>query len=170
MADRERLIAVVRRAQARDEDAFAELVRLYQDHAVAFAAALLNDHDAAQDIAQEALVDAYRLLPSLREPAAFPAWLRTIVFKHCDRLTRQPAVRVTRLDAAHTVSAPEPSPIESLEHARRRRRVRDAIARLGPADRQVVLLYYMGAHSQIAIAEFFGITSPRIRRVLGRQR
>lgn len=163
MADRERLIAVVRRAQARDEEAFAELVRLYQDHAVAYAAALLNDHDVAQDIAQEALVDAYRLLPSLREPAAFPAWLRTIVFKHCDRLTRQPAVRVTRLDAAHTISAPEPSPIESLERTRRRRRVRDAIARLGPADRQVVLLYYMGAHSQAAIAEFLGITPNTVK-------
>ena len=79
---------LVRSAQAGDELAFAELVRSHQDRAVAYATAILGDYHLAEDAAQEAFVDAYRELRSLREPAAFGGWLRTLVFKHCDRLTR----------------------------------------------------------------------------------
>ena len=78
----------MRSAQAGDELAFAELVRSHQDRAVAYATAILGDYHLAEDAAQEAFVDAYRQLRSLRAPEAFGGWLRTIVFKHCDRLTR----------------------------------------------------------------------------------
>jgi hypothetical protein len=37
----------------------------------------------AEDPAQEAFVEASCALPKLREPAAFGAWLRTILCKHC---------------------------------------------------------------------------------------
>ena len=48
---------------------------------------LLGDFQGAEDAAQEALMEAFCCLPSLREPLAFPGWLRRIIFKHCDRLT-----------------------------------------------------------------------------------
>jgi DNA-directed RNA polymerase specialized sigma24 family protein len=89
MLDRERTSALVRLGQAGDADAFAELVRAYQDLAVAYATSILGDYQLAEDVAQESFVEAYRALTALREPAAFGAWFRRIVFKHCDRLTRR---------------------------------------------------------------------------------
>ena len=53
--DRDRVSRLVSSAQAGDERAFAELVRLYQDRVVAYATALLGDYHLAQDAAQEAL-------------------------------------------------------------------------------------------------------------------
>jgi hypothetical protein len=41
----------------------------------------------------------------LREPAAFPAWLRTLVIKHCDRVTRRPRPRLASLEFAFDVPA-----------------------------------------------------------------
>jgi RNA polymerase sigma factor (sigma-70 family) len=89
LPDKERTVSLVRAAQTGDDLAFTELVRAYQDIAVAYATSILRDYQLAEDAAQEAFVEAYRELASLREPAAFAAWFRTIIFKHCDRMTRR---------------------------------------------------------------------------------
>jgi RNA polymerase sigma factor (sigma-70 family) len=154
LPDREQTSVQVRLAQQGDAEAFAAIVRAYQDIAVAYAMAILGDYQLAEDAAQEALVDAYRLLPSLRDPAAFGAWLRTIVFKHCDRLTRRAQPSLTGLDAALDVASSEPSPHAVLEARDARHALRTAIATLTAAEQEVVLLYYMGEHSHGAIAEF----------------
>ena len=74
---------LVTRAQAGDTDAYGELVRRFQDMAYGYAYAIVGDLELAEDAAQEAFIEAYRCLPSLREPFAFPGWLKRIVFKHC---------------------------------------------------------------------------------------
>jgi hypothetical protein len=38
---------------------------------------------------REAFVQVYLDLPRLRDPDAFPVWLRRIVFKYCDRATHR---------------------------------------------------------------------------------
>jgi RNA polymerase sigma-70 factor (ECF subfamily) len=54
VTQKERTEALVRAAQAGDELAFAELVRSYQDVAVAYATSVLRDYHLAEDAAQEA--------------------------------------------------------------------------------------------------------------------
>lgn len=163
MPDTQPMAALVVRARSGDEDAFAELVRQYQDLAVAYATSILGDYHQAEDAAQEAFVDAWRALPALREPAAFGAWLRTIVFKHCDRLTRRRRPALTGLDAALRVAAPEPLPDAALEANEARATLRAAIASLSAAEQQVVLLYYMGGHAHADIAGFLGITANAVK-------
>jgi len=160
---KETITALVRAAQQGDEFAFTELVRAFQDIAVAYATSILGDYHLAEDAAQEAFVEAYRELPNLREPAAFAAWFRLIAFKHCDRLTRRKQFPITGLEAALEVAAPTPSPQERLEARATQQAVREAIAALSEAERQVVLLYYMGEHSTVAIAAFLGITSNAVK-------
>ena len=82
------LTPMVERAQAGDIAAFESLVKRCQNMAYGYAYAQLGDFHLAEDAAQEAFVDAYRLLGDLRAPAAFPGWLRRIIHKRCDRLTR----------------------------------------------------------------------------------
>ncbi len=165
MPDRDQLTPVVRAARAGDESAFAALVRAYQDVAVAYATALLGDPHLAEDAAQEAFVDAWRALPALREPAAFAAWLRTIVFKHCDRVTRRRRIVTTALplDAARDVPAPTPSPHELVEAGETRASLQAAIATLPDGERAAVLLHYMGGRSHAAVAEFLGVTANAVK-------
>ena len=83
---------VVIRARDGDADAFAIVVRRFQDMAVGYGYSMLHDFQLAEDAAQEAFFEAYRTLPKLREPAAFAGWFRRIVFKQCDRITRRQTV------------------------------------------------------------------------------
>src|SRR5262245_35283123 len=100
LRDYRRILDWIVAAQRGDDHAFGELVCAYQDIVVAYATLVLRDYHLAEDAAQEAFVEAYRALPSLREPAAFTRWLRTIVRKHCDRITRRKRHPTTGLDAA----------------------------------------------------------------------
>jgi RNA polymerase sigma factor (sigma-70 family) len=163
VTDRDRVSGLVSSAQVGDERAFAELVRLHQDRVVAYATAILGDYHLAQDAAQEAFVDAFRELRSLRESAAFGSWLRTIVFKHCDRLTRRKRLPISGLESALDVASPGPSPHEALETRETREALRNAIAMLSDAQQQAVLLFYMGDCSITEIAAFLGVTSNAVK-------
>src|SRR4051794_8015736 len=68
--------------------AFGEIVRRYQDMAYACALALVGDSHLAEDCAQVAFISAWLQLEQLREPGAFPGWLRRIVATQCHRATR----------------------------------------------------------------------------------
>src|SRR5262249_14629007 len=163
LPDKEKITSLVGAAESGDALAFGELVCAYQDIAVAYAASILRDYHLAEDAAQEAFVEAYRELASLREPAAFAGWFRTIIFKHCDRITRRKRHPLTGLEAALAVASPSLSPLEGLEQQERRAAAWQAIAALSGAERAVVLLYYMGEHSTAAIAEFLNITANAVK-------
>ena len=148
------LEAAVEQAQAGSLDAFEALVRQCQDMATAYAYSLLSDAHLAEDAAQDAFVQAYRRLLDLREPKAFPAWLRRIVFTCCDRLTRRRRVATAPLESAGEVAAAAPGPAESAEGREIGARVMDAIKSLPDHQSTAAKLFYVDGHSQKEVAAF----------------
>lgn len=72
-------LAVVRAAQGGDGAAFLRLADAYRPRIVAFLARLTDPRAVALDeVAQQALDDAYEDLPRLRHLAGFRSWLFTI--------------------------------------------------------------------------------------------
>ena len=69
---------LVGRVRQGDSDAYADLVRRFQDAVYATAYQAVLDADTARDLAQETFVRAYEHLSSLRDPAAFPGWVTRI--------------------------------------------------------------------------------------------
>src|SRR5260221_13146006 len=70
---------VVRRGSRGDKDAFASLAAASVDRCYALAFRILRDHHRAQDATQQALLGAWRDLPTLKEPERFEAWLHRLV-------------------------------------------------------------------------------------------
>ena len=60
-----------------DLDAFGELVDRYRAAAIRTAQAIVG-RDDAEDVAQEALLLAFKALPSIEDPTRFAAWLGAI--------------------------------------------------------------------------------------------
>ncbi|MBA8795920.1 RNA polymerase sigma-70 factor (ECF subfamily) [Friedmanniella endophytica] len=74
---------VVGRAQDGDVDAFEQLARSYQGPLFRLAYRLLGDRGEAEDVLQDALVQAWRRLPILTDPEAFHSWIYQIVTRRC---------------------------------------------------------------------------------------
>jgi RNA polymerase sigma-70 factor (ECF subfamily) len=70
---------LVRGAQHGDHGAFETLVRPEIDRLYGLAGLLLSDRSRAEDAVQEALLRAWRDLPTLRDPGKFGPWLRRLV-------------------------------------------------------------------------------------------
>lgn len=82
-------VALVERARAGDEEAFASLARAAGDRLLAIAFRILRDLGLAEDAVQQTLVLAWRELPSLREVDRFDAWLHRLLVNACYRESRR---------------------------------------------------------------------------------
>jgi RNA polymerase sigma-70 factor (ECF subfamily) len=70
-----------------DLEAFGELALRYRAAVVRNAAAIVGPDDA-EDVAQESLLLAFKALPSIEDPARFPAWLSAITRHRAWRFSR----------------------------------------------------------------------------------
>jgi RNA polymerase sigma-70 factor (ECF subfamily) len=81
-----------------DLEAFNELALRYRAAVVRLAQTIVG-RENAEDVAQDALLLAFKALPSIEDPARFAAWLMTI--------TRNRAWRFSRQNHAHRASRVE---------------------------------------------------------------
>ena len=107
---------LVRAAARGGEDAFGELVRLYENKVYALALRMCGRPEDAWDVAQEAFLSAWRGLPSFRGESEFATWLYRLTSNAAiDHLRR--ARRQRGEVSLEALSAPDsgPSPQESAE-------------------------------------------------------
>lgn len=142
---------------AEKQEAFCELVRMFQDMAYAAGYAVLGDFCLAEDVAQEAFISAWQKLSQLHQPEAFPGWFRRIVLTECYRLTRKQRLRTTSLDEGIDVQACHPDPQLAIEKDEVTRAAFAAIQKLSLNERMVVVLFYVNEHSQSEISAFLNV-------------
>lgn len=151
-------------------EAFAELVKRFQDMAYGYAYALLGDTALAQDAAQEAFITAYQNLGQLQEPMAFPGWLRRIVLTQCHRLTRKKQLQVQPIDTAAEPVSDQPEPAAVIERQELRDRIQAAIRELPEAQRMATVLFYIDGYSQQEVADFMEVSVDAVKKRLQRAR
>ena len=76
-------LGLVERAMRGDQEAFAALAAESVDGCYRLAYRILRDPHRAQDASQQALLGAWRDLPTLRDPERFDAWLHRLVVNAC---------------------------------------------------------------------------------------
>lgn len=79
---------LVDRARRGDREAFGVLAAGAVDRLYAIARLALRDTELAQDATQEALVRAWRDLPTLRDVERFDAWLYRLIVRSCADIGR----------------------------------------------------------------------------------
>jgi RNA polymerase sigma-70 factor (ECF subfamily) len=135
-------VALVERARAGDEEAFASLARAAGDRLLAIAYRILRDLGLAEDAVQQTLVLAWRELPSLRDVDRFDAWLRRLLVHACYREARRGRrwatnVRVLPLD--------QPSRSDDVGSVIERDQLERGFRRVPPEQRAVfVFHHYLG--------------------------
>jgi RNA polymerase sigma-70 factor, ECF subfamily len=83
--------ALVIRAIQGDQTAFGEIVDQYSTLMLRTASMIVGDHDIAEDVVQDALIQAWHHLPDLRKAGALRPWLMRIVVNQCISFKRRVA-------------------------------------------------------------------------------
>ncbi|MEA2576809.1 MAG: polymerase sigma-70 factor, subfamily [Chloroflexota bacterium] len=144
---------LVEAAARGDHDAFEVLATSAGDRLYAVARLILRSSDLAEDAVQEALVRAWRQLPSLRDPDRFDAWLHRLLVNACADQGRQ----LRRWSLQLRPLLLEPSIGDDTGTVADRDQLARGFSRLKPDQRAVIVLHYYSGFSTAEIAKILGI-------------
>jgi RNA polymerase sigma-70 factor (ECF subfamily) len=170
---------LIRNIARRDREAFAELVRRYQDRVYSVCVGLLHDHPSAQDAAQEVFLEVYRSAAGFRFECRVSSWLYRIAVSRALNMIRSRrrsrsqqvlSLSDVQMSAADDVwkKSGEPSPEESFERTERRAFIHGAVDSLPPKQRIPLILQRFEGFTSAEIAEILDLpvtaVEARIRR------
>jgi RNA polymerase sigma-70 factor (ECF subfamily) len=144
---------LVEAAARGDHEAFEVLATSAGDRLYAVARLILRSSDLAEDAVQEALVRAWRQLPSLRDPDRFDAWLHRLLVNACADQGRQ----LRRWSLQLRPLLLEPSIGDDTGSVADRDQLERGFSRLKPDQRAVIVLHYYSGFSTAEIAKILGI-------------
>ena len=165
---------LIERSLAGNQDAFGQLVRKYQDKLFTSLSHLTGSHADAEDVAQDAFVQAYRKLSTFRQHCTFYTWLYRIAFNlvytrarhHRTRASLSHARSVTEDDQ----SDPHGTPADEMERREDAAKIRQALDALREEHRTILVLRGVEGFDYDTIAETLDLSAGTVRSRLHRAR
>jgi NitT/TauT family transport system substrate-binding protein len=153
-----------------DESAMARLVERFRAMAERQAATFVPEPSLVDDAVQEAFMIAFERLADLREPEAFPGWLRQIV-RRCANRHRRAAIAEPRVsdgpgELAKLPDTTTDAPDALAEQRESAAAIRRAVRSLPPAGRVAAGLFYLDGLTVAETAEVLGIPPGTVKRRL----
>ena len=130
--------ALVEQARRGDREAFGVLAGGAVDRLYAIARVILRDTELAEDAAQEALVRAWRDLPTLRDADRFDAWLYRLLVRACAGIGRHRR----RWRAEISVLRSEPVEPDRASELADRDQLERGLRRLNDVQRTILALHF----------------------------
>jgi RNA polymerase sigma-70 factor, ECF subfamily len=172
--------SLIRAAQRGQQEAFEQLVRMYDQSVLRLAMNLLRSPEDARDVYQEAFLRVYRNLHTFRFDCSFHTWLYRIVTNICLDQLRKRKVRkeepsivetaegpIDRMDAFEEDAA-DADPERSMWNSELRARIETALGELTPRERMVFeLRHYQGLRLR-NIGEMLGTSEEAAKNCLFR--
>lgn len=175
---------LVERLKRRDEAAFNEIVRLYQERVFRLVLRMLGDRAEAEDVAQEVFITVFKSIDGFRGDSKLSTWLYRVATNHCknrlkylerrargkkkefDEITEHDAVESATMNPSAQVARPdqqaEANQIEII--------VRAAIMELDEDQRVLVIMRDVENMSYEEIQQETGLPEGTVKSRLHRAR
>lgn len=159
-------------------DAFAILVRRYQDRLYNTVLRVVDNHEDAWDVVQESFLNAYQSLASFKGDAEFFTWLYRIAFNAAVSQKRKKRATISLEQArTHDGKSVDPAddseqckPSDALERHEEHTAVHRALAQLSVEHRSVLIMKDLDGMKYEEIAEIMDIPIGTVRSRLHRAR
>jgi len=161
---------LVREAREGDKCAFASLVERHRPTLIAACRSVAGDHDVAQDLSQEAILQAMLSLDRLRDPRRFRSWLVAIGLHTWHRWQRQTSRFRPSGALPPEMQDSSATPDEAAREAELAARVHAAIALLPAGQRSAVLSFYLAGLTYQETADSLGIRLGSVKTRLHKAR
>lgn len=144
-------LELIQKVRSGNKEAFTQFVRVYTPYVYRTAFAYLHDTGEAEDVTQDVFIKVYRSISELNEVQAFPAWFKRIISNtSLDRLRKRSPTPVPDEELAQNTFDSGNSMEQGLA-------VREALKRLNPEYREVLILREWQGYDYQEIAELLTI-------------
>jgi RNA polymerase sigma factor (sigma-70 family) len=152
-------------AKRGDMRACEKIYRMYQAKAFTVAMRVCNNRELAQDVTQEAFINAFKRIKQYRGDSPFWGWLRRVIVNHAISALR----KLPRHDAVELEDymCPGNGDQDSLGQCMD---LEQALQQLNDEDRMVVWLHDVEGYKHLEIAEMVGKTESYSKTRLNRAR
>ena len=176
-------VQLMLRVKGGDDEAFTQLVAGYQDRLIGIFYHLLQDLEAAKDLAQDVFLRVYRARHTYQPTAKFSTWLFRIANNLASNSRRSQGRRrevpLNMSDSGPLGPRPEERllaeksalmPVRQLVRTEMREIVRTALEDLNERQRMAVLLHKFEGMSYADIATAMDLSTPAVKSLLSRAR
>ena len=164
-------------ARKGDQDAFAELVRLYEKKVFALTTRMCKNPEDAAEAAQEAFLAAWQGLPNFRGDAAFSTWLYRLASNACIDLLRREGRHQSAAGPSFNdeetgleVTDTAPTPAETLARKELRQQIELGLQSLSTEHRQVLILREIHQLSYDEISRILKLDTGTVKSRISRGR
>ncbi len=147
-------LELVRKSQKGDTEAFAELVRKYQQIVFNISYRFMRDTNLAEDMAQESFLKAFKHIKGFRGDCAFSTWLYRVT---CSVCLTELNKRKKRAEVELQPNTPTGSVEAKVSEYEIAEKVRKCVTYLSDRYATVLTLYYLNGISYEEIAEIMDV-------------
>lgn len=168
---KEQIAALVRKAQAGDEQAMSDLLALAHGSVIFQCRKIMAHPEDAEDMAQEVLIKIYEKLDTLQTPETFLSWANTIAARLClnERQRNPKDLQFMEDEEGHSVldnledMDQQNVPDAAIDNEETRRMIVALVDDLPEAQRTTIYLYYYDELSVKEIADIVGVSENTIK-------
>ena len=164
---------IVRRVVAGETALFELIMRRHNQRIYRTVRGIIRDESEAEDVMQQAYVNAYAHLAQFEERASFSTWLTRIAINEAFARVRPRALRLAddiNESVMEEISSKEPDPEQLASAAELRRMVEAEVAALPESYRVVLMLREIEGLSTTEVSEILGVSEDVVKTRLYRAR
>lgn len=154
---------MVRAVKNGDKDSYGTIVANYQQEIFKYCFHMLGQLHEAEDVTQDVFVKGLERLEQYREGTSFKAWLYKMAYHECLNKLKRAQIydRILNLFSRSLPVFQSDQPIAGLEY---NAELREALLRLAPKERHIILLRIVEENRFEEIAEQLDISYAAVRK------
>jgi len=150
--------ALVAECKQGSKKACFELYRLYSKAMLNIAFRIVGSVDEAEDVLQEAFLDAFNRIKDFRQETTFGLWLKQIVVHRAINLLRKRRLEMIELGEDQLDNIPDEEPEDDEEVQLQVAQVKEAMKKLPEGYRVVLSLYLLEGYDHEEIGQILNIS------------
>ena len=154
---------LVEKCKTGDSRSYAELYKKYSKAMYNTSLRIVNNSGDAEDVLQEAFVDAFGSLESFQYKSTFGAWLKKIVINKSINHLRKKKMDLIDIEKTVVGNLPEEETLDEKDIQLKVAEIKSAVKLLPNGYRTVLTLYLFEGYDHEEIAEILNVTHATVR-------
>ena len=162
--------SIIERILAGDKSGYRDLANRHKDYAFTVAYKIAGTREDAEEIAQDAFIQAFQALSSFNQEAKFTTWFYRIVFNAALMFRRKNRIQTEDIELSQSTQFIPADTANELKISEQRQYIQKALNYLSPDDVTMITLFYLKEQSLEEIAQVVGISAETVKVKLCRAR